>query len=112
VGFSENEILIDRDICEKEFEIKPKEISLEELKTETIIDQKSKKEAILKLELPLIKIPKGKVSQILGLLNYIQSKFDDVEIKIVAQEGSIGKDDYENKIKEALKQLGIDLDKK
>jgi len=112
VGFGENEILIDRDICEKEFEIKPKEISLEELKTETIIDQKSKKEAILKLELPLIKIPKGKVSQILGLLNYIQSKFDDVEIKIVAQEGSIDKDDYENKIKEALKQLGIDLDKK
>jgi hypothetical protein len=112
VGFGENEILIDRDICEKEFEIKPKEISVEELKTETEIDQKSEKEAISKLDLPFIKIPKGKVSQILGLLHYIQSKFNDVEIKIVAQNGSIDKDDYENKIKEALKQLGVDLDKK
>ncbi|MEM5793096.1 MAG: DUF499 domain-containing protein [Candidatus Aenigmatarchaeota archaeon] len=111
VGFGENEILIDRTICEREFEIKPEEKLLEEkVKTETTIDERSQKEAILRLELPLIKIPKGRVSQILGLLNYIQSKFDDVEIKIVAQEGSIEKEDYENKIKEALKQLGINIE--
>ncbi|MEM2918890.1 MAG: hypothetical protein QXY62_05275 [Candidatus Altiarchaeota archaeon] len=69
----------------------------------------TKKEAISRLELPLIKIPKGKVSQILGLLNYIQSKFDDVEIKIVAQKGAIEKEKYD-RIKEALKQLGINIE--
>ena len=109
MGFDENEILIDGDTYEKEVENKPKEISGAESKTETIIDQKPKKETMLKLDLPPIKIPKGKVSQILGLLHYIQLKFDDVEIKIVAQNGSIDKDEYENKIKETFKQLGIDL---
>ncbi|MEM5777621.1 MAG: AAA family ATPase [Candidatus Aenigmatarchaeota archaeon] len=112
VGLIENEILIDNAICEKEFEIKSKDISLEEdtVKTETKIDIISKKESISRLELPLIKIPKGKVSQILGLLNYIQSKFDDVKIKITAEEGFIEKEDYENKIKETLKQLGINIE--
>ncbi|MEM2381984.1 MAG: DUF499 domain-containing protein [Candidatus Pacearchaeota archaeon] len=111
VGFSENEILIDSTICEREFEAKPEDKLLEEkVKNETAVDEKSQKETITRLELPLIKIPKGRVSQILGLLNYIQSKFDDVEIKIVAHGGSIEKEDYENKIKEALKQLGIDIE--
>jgi len=131
VGFGENEILIEKTICEKEFEIKAeskisekeikKEIEKEvkkeakkeaekvkeRVKTQAIIEDKFKKETITNLELPLIRIPKGKVSYILGLLNYIQSKFDILEIKIVAREGSIEKEDYENKVKEALKQLGI-----
>ncbi|MEM5813279.1 MAG: hypothetical protein QXU71_02890, partial [Candidatus Aenigmatarchaeota archaeon] len=111
VGFGENEVLIDSTICEREFEAKPEDKLLEEkLKTETTINEKSQKETITRLDLPLIKIPKGRVSQILGLLNYIQSKFDDVEIKIVAQNGAIEKKDYENKIKEALKQLGINIE--
>ncbi|MEM4317790.1 MAG: hypothetical protein QXQ68_07005 [Candidatus Nitrosocaldaceae archaeon] len=111
VGFDEDEILIDGTICEKEFETKPEERVLEErVKIETTIDEIAKKEDISRLELPTIKIPKGKVSQLLGLLNYIQSKFDDVEIKITAREGAIKKEDYENKIKETLRQLGINIE--
>lgn len=111
IGFGESEILIDKSICERELERTPEEI-LEEgrIKTETLYNEKERKESISRLELPLIKIPKGKVSQILGLLNYLQSKFDSIEIKIVAEEGVIKKEDYENKIKEALRQLGIEIE--
>ncbi len=112
VGFSDTEMLIDAAICQKELGAAREEVQPEEqvIKTETIIDRTSKKELISSLELPLMPIPKGKVAQILGLLNYIQTKFNNVEIKITASDGAIEKDDYENKIKEALKQMGIDLD--
>lgn len=106
VGFSENEILIDKSICEKE--IKEKEEEKEVLIPEPKIDEISKKETLQRLEFS-IEVPKGKVADILRLLNFIQSKFDKVEIKVVAEEGEIDKEDYENKIKEALKQLGIEI---
>lgn len=64
---------------------------------------------LLKLDLPYFEIPKGKVHDLSQMLNYIQLKFDKLEIKIKASGGSISKDEYENKIKEALKQMGIDL---
>ncbi len=72
-------------------------------------DENIKKETINKLGLPVIKIPKGKVSDISRLLNYLQTKFENIEIRIVAEEGEIEKEDYENKIKETLRQLGIDI---
>ena len=56
------------------------------------------------LEIP-IKIPKGMVSDIMGVLNYIQTKFDDVEIEIKASKGSITDEDYEIKILEAIRQI-------
>lgn len=109
VGFGESEILIDKSICERELEKTPETLEEGHIKTETLYDEKERKESISRLELPLMKIPKGKVSQILGLLNYLQSKFDSIEIKIVAEEGAIEKEDYENKIKEALRQLGSEI---
>ena len=108
IGFSEYEILIDSDICKQELEVKVEEIPQEERKIEQESKElESKKEIISQLELPPMKIPKGKVSQILGLLNYFQSKFDDVEIIIKAEKGYIDKRDYERKIKEVLRQLGL-----
>jgi predicted AAA+ superfamily ATPase len=56
------------------------------------------------------KVPIGRVSQIMGLMNYLQSKFKNLEIDIRAEEGSISEDDYSNKIREALRQLGINLE--
>ncbi len=109
IGFSEYEILIDPNICKQQLEIKVEEIPQEERKieSESYKELESKREIISKLEFPPMKIPKGKVSQILGLLNYLQSKFDDVEIIIKAENGCIDKEDYERKIKEVLRQLGI-----
>ncbi len=56
------------------------------------------------------KIPKGKVSQIMGILNFLQKSFENINITIKADEGEISQHDYEEKIKEALFQIGIKFD--
>jgi hypothetical protein len=55
-------------------------------------------------------IPRGKVSQIMGVMNLLQQKFESLHVEIRARDGSITEDDYVNKIKEALRQLGIRID--
>jgi hypothetical protein len=45
----------------------------------------------------------------MGIMNYLQSKFQTLEMEIKAKNGSITENEYVNKIKEAMKQLGIDL---
>ena len=55
------------------------------------------------------KIPKGKVSDIFRIVNLIQTQFESVHIDIKATGGSISKQDYQNKIIEALQQLNIEL---
>lgn len=55
-----------------------------------------------KIALPL-KIPKGKISDIMGLLYFIQSKFDDLEIEIKASNGSVTDEEYAKVI--AIKQI-------
>ncbi len=130
VGFSENEILIIPEFCEKYFkeleEIekveKEKEITIESKITESIPEQtisesevkeEDKKilteKSILKMNIPKFIIPKGRVSALMGLLNYIQTKFDKIEIEIDASDGTIEEGEYEDNVKEALKQLGINI---
>jgi hypothetical protein len=55
-------------------------------------------------------VPKGKVAQIMGVMNLLQSKFGSLEIEIIATDGEISEQDYEDKIKESFRQLGIDVD--
>lgn len=55
------------------------------------------------------KIPRGKISEIMRTMNYLQTKFQSLEIEIKATDGHISEEDFINKIKEALLQLGIDL---
>ncbi len=66
--------------------------------------QVNRKEVILKF-----KIPQGKVSQIYGTMNFLQTKFQSLEIEIKATNGYISEEDFINKIKEGLLMLGIDL---
>ncbi len=54
--------------------------------------------------------PRGKISQIMGVMNFLQSKFQSLEMEIRAKDGSVTENEYADKIKEAMKQLGIDLD--
>ena len=54
-------------------------------------------------------IPRGKISQIMGMMNLLQTRFDDLRISIAATNGSISQEDYENKIRETLRQLGIEI---
>jgi len=55
-------------------------------------------------------VPMGKVAQIMGMMNFLQSKFKELEIEIRAKNGSISEEEFANKIKEALRQLDISLE--
>ncbi|AFH48945.1 Putative AAA+ superfamily ATPase [Ignavibacterium album JCM 16511] len=52
-------------------------------------------------------LPKGKVSNLMGVLNYLQSKYEHLKIDITAFDGKMTKEELEDKIKEALRQSGI-----
>lgn len=55
------------------------------------------------------KLPKGKVSSLLGIMNYLQSRFDVLDVKLDAHMGSISKQEYEEKILEGFRQMGVEL---
>lgn len=55
-------------------------------------------------------VPRGKVSQIMGIMNFLQSRFQSMEVEIKAEEGSMTQEEYLSKIKEALLQLGISIE--
>ena len=55
-------------------------------------------------------VPKGKVANIMGVMNLLQSKFESLEIELSASDGGITEQDYEDKIKETFRQLGIEVD--
>jgi hypothetical protein len=55
-------------------------------------------------------LPKGKVSGIMGVMNLLQANFDRLKVELLAENGQITEQDYEDKIKEAFRQLGIELD--
>jgi hypothetical protein len=54
-------------------------------------------------------IPRGKVADVSRMINFLQTKFDEVKITIDATKGSISEDEYMSKIKEALNQLNIEI---
>jgi len=56
-------------------------------------------------------IPKGKVAGIMGVMNLLQSRFQKLQIEIVAEGGEMSEQEYEDKIVEAFAQLGIDISK-
>ena len=49
-------------------------------------------------------IPKGKVSGLMGVMNLLQSNFDSLQIELMATEGQMSDQDYEDKIREAFVQ--------
>ncbi len=55
-------------------------------------------------------IPRGKVSQIMGVLNFLQNKYHSLDMEITAREGSMSEKEYSEKVKEALRQLGIHIE--
>jgi hypothetical protein len=61
-----------------------------------------------KLSLKL-RVPSGKLSAIASLMNFLKSKFSNVNVgvEIAAQDGEISKSDYEDKVKEAFIQSDI-----
>jgi hypothetical protein len=54
-------------------------------------------------------VPKGKVSGLMGVMNLLQHKFDRLDIALSAHGGEISEQEYEDKIQEAFRQLGIEV---
>lgn len=54
-------------------------------------------------------VPKGKVSGLMGLMNLLQSKFSHMEVLLTTDQGQISDQDYEDKVRETFRQLGIDV---
>ena len=52
-------------------------------------------------------VPKGRVSGLMGVMNLLQHRFDRLDIVLAAEEGEISEQEYEDKIREAFRQLGI-----
>jgi hypothetical protein len=118
ISFSENEILIKDSIC-----VAQRESSAQPPPAPTIASigtssggvsapmaaqgtrANTKEELVLRFRVPI-----GKISQIMGIMNYLQSKFKNLEVEISAKEGSLSEEEYMNKIIEALRQLGVYLE--
>jgi hypothetical protein len=48
----------------------------------------------------------------MGILTYLQTKYENLEFDISASNGKLTKQEYEDKIEEALRQIGINLKEK
>lgn len=123
--FEENEIIMAKEICERPVAAETSSVGAgtgcAETETTTpnkvTIDQGSfgsdfvaipnkqdKKELRLEFE-----VPRGKVSDLLSIFRFLQSKFNLIRIELKASDGTISKEEYEDRIKEGLRQLGIEL---
>ena len=56
-------------------------------------------------------IPRGQVSQMMGLMNFLQQKYQKLNIQITATDGTMSDNELSDHIKETLKQLGINPEK-
>jgi len=129
--FEEKEVIINPELCvesREEISLKTKEeIAIEFIKP--TLPEFEKKEIVKKEELvegikrqvPLPKISKlllkfnitpGKFSSIVKTINLISEKFESVNIKIEvsAKHGEMLKSEYEDKIIETIKQLGLEIE--
>uniref|UniRef100_A0A7V3ZKG0 AAA family ATPase n=1 Tax=Dictyoglomus thermophilum TaxID=14 RepID=A0A7V3ZKG0_DICTH len=121
--FSDNEIILKPELCitkseepkfqkvEEQKALYEYQVSVEESQIgeeEGKIISKRYKKIDLKLD-----VPKGKISDVVKVVNYLNARFDEcrVKIEISAQNGEVSVSDYEDKILETLKQAGIEIEK-
>ena len=58
-----------------------------------------------------IDVPRGQVSQIMGLMNFLQQKYQTPSLQIRATDGTMTDGELADHVKETLKQLGINPEK-
>ncbi|MBE3145239.1 MAG: hypothetical protein IMZ61_15175 [Planctomycetes bacterium] len=57
-------------------------------------------------------VPKGKVASLMGVLNYLQIKYNHIQMSLQVDGGQLSEQEYDDKIKEIFRQMGIDIEKK
>lgn len=55
-----------------------------------------------------LRVPRGRVSNLLGLLHFLQERFNRLEVEIRCSEGTLARSEYEERILEALRQAGLE----
>lgn len=120
VTFFDNEVLISEPICreqrKKEEPSEGKEsVSLHPTKqdmpviSEKVEDESKPEEGFKESLLFRFIVPRGKLADIMRIMNYLQSKFRTLEIELIATDGRISDQEIEDKVKEAFRQLGIEI---
>ncbi len=126
IAFTDNEVLISDQICreQKKKEERPETLSAtakgqspKSSEQDSFISEKLVQgskgvsgEGFRENLLFRFIVPRGKVADIMRVLNYLQSKFNTLEIELIATEGKISNQDIEDKIREAFRQLGIEIE--
>ena len=110
----EGEILIKADLCKLPFESSK---AAGEVPSsvgggpETGVTISSEKDSYSTIHLRL-EAPTGKISDVVRMIPYLKSKFGQVKVKveISAENGNITISDYQDKIKEAIKQAELNVE--
>jgi len=134
VSFAENEILIRAEVCEAQLAAQADQVIFKPTETGSTggVQESMPSQQALPAgsdltgqvaPLPLVEsvkgmkqlsfnfvVPKGKVASLMGVLNFLQSRYNRLEISLRLDEGQISEQEYEDKIKEAFRQMGIDLE--
>jgi hypothetical protein len=127
IGLTGSEVIIQAEVCQAQREAEgpgygPPGAELETLLKETEVGtgkvppgvdvgvMPGGGEAALRQQLRLqFTVPKGKVAGLMGVMNLLQHKFNRLEVVLSAAGGWISEQDYEDKIREAFRQLGIEV---
>jgi len=121
VSLSEGEVIIREEICKEQLaptvekEPMPAEPGLVtretgEVAVGAVRDDVVEDGGMESLRLRFL-VPKGKVSSLMGLLNFLQLKFDRMGLELSVEDGAISERDYEEKVIETFRQIGVDVDK-
>ena len=114
VAFSGNEVLIREEICREQTKAET-EVGAPKPTPEAEAaggpfgragEDRRGRESRKRLQLEFI-IPKGKVSSLLGVLNFLQAKFSKLKIALSAEEGEISEQEYDDKVEETFRQMGV-----
>ncbi|MDI6786178.1 MAG: DUF499 domain-containing protein [bacterium] len=124
ISFSESEVIISEAVCQEQKEAKKEdEKGSGKVDTEPSKSEQITKKSEIKEERPeyfpkktkdrvglRFKLPKGKASNIMGLVNLLQREFETIKMEITASDGSISEQDYEDKVKEFFRQIGVEVE--
>ncbi len=123
VSFTETEVIIAEAVCLEQMKedeepsgkdsggIAPQPGPTEQPDTGVKPPEKPRPGQIAKNRLRIrFKVPKGKVANLIQVLNYLLSKFDTVQVDLGASEGEITVQEFEEKVQEAFDQMGIELE--
>jgi hypothetical protein len=119
VTFEENEVIIDtkscRDIKAQLETCQPPQKPEIQTFGEPVEDQGTATITSSTTDIPEIQItidvPRGQVSQIMGLMNFLQQKYQSLGLQIRATDGTMSETELTDHVKETLKQLGINPEK-